>query len=249
MAGHSQFKNIMHRKGAQDAKKAKKFTKLAHEIISAVRVGGESVKFNPRLRKAIVDAKAINMPKDRIDTAINRGAGRFDGNDFEEIRYEGYIGSGIAVIVETLTDNKNRTASFVRSTFSKHGGNLGETGSVSFMFKKLGAVIFNNIDCDEEELLEHVLEIGGDDCNIGTEYLTIYCKPEQLNEVVNHENIDFFGDIIESLLIWLPESTLDISEDDSIKLIKLLDVLESNEDVQNIYHNIDLVMLNDIKYK
>ncbi len=183
MAGHSQFKNIMYRKGAQDKKRAKIFTKLIRELTTAARSGLPDPAANPRLRAAIIAARGANMPKDTVDRAIKRGAGGADGENFEEIRYEGYGPGGIAVIVEALTDNRNRTASEVRAAFTKAGGNLGETNSVSFMFDRVGQITYPASVASGEAMFEAAVEAGADDVDSSGDEHVITCHPDQLNAV------------------------------------------------------------------
>ena len=183
MAGHSQFKNIMYRKGAQDAKRAKVFTKLIRELTSAARSGIADPAMNPRLRSAIIAARAANMPKDTIERAIKRGAGQEEGTQFEEIRYEGYGPGGVAVIVEALTDNRNRTAGEIRSAFNKYGGALGESGSVNFLFERVGVVRYPASTASADAMFEAVLEAGANDVDSSAAGHEITCAPEALNDV------------------------------------------------------------------
>ena len=183
MAGHSQFKNIMHRKGAQDAKRAKMFTKVVREIITAARSGLPDPIFNPRLRTAIALARSINMPKDKVEGAIKRGSSSAEGDNYEEMRYEGYASGGIAIIVEALTDNRNRTAADVRSLFTKYGGNLGETGSVSYMFSHVGLVQYPISACSADQMLELAIEAGADSCESDDEMHNITCAVDMLASV------------------------------------------------------------------
>ena len=214
MAGHSKFKNIMHRKGAQDAKRAKVFAKLGKELSIAAR-GGEDPNFNPRLRLAIANARGQNMPNDNIKRAIQRGLGG-DGENYEEIRYEGYGPGGVAMIVEALSDNRNRTASEVRSAFAKHGGNMGETGSVNFMF-----------------------EAGATDVESDADGHTIICDPDDFAGV-REALAETFGDPESGGLDWKPQNTIEVDVDTASTLFKLIDVLEDNDDVQSVSSNFDL---------
>ena len=183
MAGHSKFKNIMHRKGAQDKKRAKIFSRLGREISVAVKEGGPDPEKNIRLRSAVGSAKSLNMPKDNIERAIKKGEGNDPDSNYEEVRYEGYGPDGVAIIVEALTNNKNRTAAEVRSTFSKYGGNLGETGSVSFGFKRLGSITLNKNDINEEELFDFIVENGSEDYEINEDEYNIYCDQKNLHQL------------------------------------------------------------------
>lgn len=235
MAGHSKFKNIQFRKGAQDKKRAKQFSKIGREIQIAVKIAGTDIESNPRLRLAITKARSVNMPKDNVDRAINKN--NSDTTEYSEVRYEGYGPFGTAFIVEALTDNKNRTASEIRSIFSKNGGNLGETGSVSFNFDKVGEIqIKSEIN---DTLLEELLEHGLEDYSIEDNISNIYCKFESLaslEKVVMEKGLD----VESALIIWKPNMTVKIEKEDELnKLIKLNDDLEDNDDVQNCFSNLD----------
>ncbi len=237
MAGHSKFKNIMYRKGAQDAKRAKVFAKLGKEISIAAR-GGEDPDFNPRLRLAIANAKAKNMPNDNIKRAVQRGVGG-DGDNYEEIRYEGYGPGGIAFIVEALSDNRNRTASEVRSTFSKHGGNLGETGSVNFMFDRVGQIVFPADAADADTMFEAALEAGASDCESDDDGHTITCDPDDFADV-RDALAEKFSDPEDAGLVWKPQNTIEVDEDTASTLFKLIEVLEDNDDVQSVASNFEV---------
>jgi YebC/PmpR family DNA-binding regulatory protein len=239
MAGHSQFKNIMYRKGAQDAKRAKVFTKVIRELTVAAKAGLPDPDANPRLRLAIVAAKAANMPKDTMERAIKRGAGGEDGTQYEEIRYAGYGPSGVALIVEALTDNRNRTASEVRTAFGKHGGSLGETGSVSFMFDRIGLVHYPADVASAEEMFEAALEAGAADVESGDAGHDIYCAPDDLSAVGDALE-KHFGSPEASRLDWKPQTLVPVSEQDAATLFKLLDVLDDNDDVQRVVANFDV---------
>ena len=239
MAGHSKFKNIMHRKGAQDKKRAKIFSRLGREISVAVKEGGADSEKNIRLRSAIVSAKSLNMPKDNIERAIKKGEGNDPEANYEEVRYEGYGPDGVAIIVEALTNNKNRTAAEVRSTFSKHGGNLGETGSVSFGFKRLGSIVLNNKNINEEELFDFIIENGSEDYEINDNEYNIYCDQKILHELIQ-KIIEKFGPTNFTGLIWKSENDISVSKDKADILFKLLNVLEENEDVQVVSSNFDV---------
>ena len=238
MAGHSQFKNIMHRKGAQDAKRAKIFTKHIRELTVAARMGLPDADMNPRLRTAIAAAKAVNMPKDTMERAIKRGAGGYDA-DYQEVRYEGYGPGGVALIVETLTDNRNRTASEIRSAFAKHGGNLGETGSVSFIFQRVGLIHFEGGAAGAEDMLEAALEAGADDVNSGAEGHDISCDPDAFGAIKDALEARF-GKAETARLDWIAQSTVPVDEDTAGSLFKLLGVLDDSDDVQRVCANFDV---------
>ena len=235
MAGHSKFKNIQIRKGAQDKKRAKQFSKIGREIQIAVKIAGTDIESNPRLRLAITKARSVNMPKDNVDRAINKN--NSDTTEYSEVRYEGYGPFGTAFIVEALTDNKNRTASEIRSVFSKNGGNLGETGSVSFNFDKVGEIqIKSEIN---DTLLEELLESGLEDYSIEDNITNVYCKFESLaslEKVIMEKGLD----VESALIVWKPNMTVKIEKEDELnRLIKLNDDLEDNDDVQNCFSNLD----------
>ncbi len=239
MAGHSQFKNIMHRKGAQDAKRAKIFARHAREIMVAAR-GGADPAMNAALRTAVAAARAQNMPKDNIDRAIKKGSGEDGGADsFEEIRYEGYGPGGVAMIVDTLTDNRNRTASEIRSAFSKHGGNLGETNSVSFMFDRIGQIVYPADTASADDVFEAALEAGASDVDSTGSTHEIVCAPEDLHAVLE-SLAERFGDPQSAELVWKPQTTVDIDEGQATTLFKLLDVLDDSDDVQNVSANFNV---------
>ena len=239
MAGHSQFKNIMHRKGAQDAKRAKVFTKLIRELTTAARSGLPDPSANPRLRAAILAARAANMTKDTIDRAVKRGAGAVEGEKYEEIRYEGYGPGGIAVIVEALTDNRNRTAGEVRSAFSKHGGALGETGSVAFMFDRVGEISYAAKVGSADDVLEAAIEAGADDCVTETDSHRVTCKADDFFAVKDALE-KRFGDAAEAKVIWRPQNTVAVDEERAQALVKMLELLEDSDDVQNVYANFEI---------
>jgi YebC/PmpR family DNA-binding regulatory protein len=240
MAGHSQFKNIMHRKGAQDAKRAKVFTKIIRELTVAARSGLPDPASNPRLRAAIISARAGNMSKDTIDRAIKRGAGGEDGTNYEEVRYEGYGPGGVALIVEALTDNRNRTAGDVRTAFNKAGGALGETNSVSFMFQRLGEVTYPAKVASADAMLEGAIEAGADDVESGEEDHVILCAPDDLSAVRDALEATF-GPSSSAKLVWRPATTAPVTDEDVAQsLFKFMDVLEDNDDVQTVYANFDI---------
>ena len=235
MAGHSKFKNIMHRKGAQDKKRAKAFTRAVKEIVIAAKSGIDP-NSNPRLRTAITVAKQVNLPKEKIDNAIKKATSESDGTNYEAIIYEGYAPGGVAIIVETLTDNKNRTAGEVRSTFGKHGGTLGEQGSVSYLFKRMGVIIYEIDKINKIQLMEEAIELGVDDCLEEDEYVEILCPIERYSEI--SEKLETkFGKPIESEIQWRAETTVALNEEKSEKVLKLIDALDNLDDVQSVSSN------------
>ncbi|MEL0012086.1 MAG: YebC/PmpR family DNA-binding transcriptional regulator [Alphaproteobacteria bacterium] len=238
MAGHSQFKNIMHRKGAQDAKRAKVFAKLAREIEVAAR-SSPDVAQNPRLRTAIAAARGQNMPNDRIKRAIDKASGGGEADNYEEVRYEGYGPGGVAVIVEALTDNRNRTASEVRAAFSKHGGNLGETNSVSFMFDQVGEVVYPADKASADDVFEAALEAGASDVASSSEAHEIICAPEDFGQVVETLT-ERFGQPESAGLTWKPQTTVDLNADSARTVLKLIDVLDESDDVQRVATNFEV---------
>ena len=239
MAGHSQFKNIMYRKGAQDKKRAKIFTKLIRELTSAARSGLPDPATNPRLRAAVLAARAANMPKDTVERAIKRGAGGGDGESYDEVRYEGYGPGGVAVVVEGLTDNRNRTASDVRAAFTKSGGNLGETNSVSFLFDRLGQVTYPAATATAEAMFEAAVEAGADDVEGNEEEHLILCAPEQLNAV--RDALDKrFGPPSAARVVWKPKTLVPVEGETAEALFKLLEALEDSDDVQTVFANFDV---------
>ena len=236
MAGHSQFKNIMYRKGAQDKKRAKQFARLTREILVAAKSGLPEPDKNPRLRGAV---RAANMPKDNIERAIKRAAGGEDDTNYEEIRYEGYGPGGVAVIVEALTDNRNRTASEVRAAFSKHGGTLGETNSVSFMFDRVGVVTYPAAIGSADDIFEAAAEAGAGDGESSDESHEITCEPDDFS-TVRDALTERFGDPSEAALTWRPQTTVAIDEDKAQTMLKMLDVLDESDDVQRVSANFEI---------
>jgi YebC/PmpR family DNA-binding regulatory protein len=239
MAGHSQFKNIMYRKGAQDKKRAKVFTKLIRELTTAARTGLPDPAANPRLRAAVLAARQANMPKDTVERAIKRGAGGGADEAYEEVRYEGYGPGGTAVIIEALTDNRNRTASEVRAAFTKAGGTLGETNSVSFMFDRVGEVAYPAGTASAEDMLETAIETGANDLESDPEQHLVTCAPEELNTVRDALETRF-GPATSAGLVWRPKTISPIDEDTATTLFKLLETLEDSDDVQNVYSNFEV---------
>jgi len=239
MAGHSQFKNIMYRKGAQDAKKAKIFTKIIREIISAAKGGAPDPNSNPRLRSAIQWAREENLPRDRIEAAVKRGSGNIDADHFEAVRYEGYGPGGTALIIQALTDNRNRTASDIRAAFSKFGGNLGEPGSVSFMFSHAGLIAYPAAAANEEAMFEAVLEAGADNCEFDGAQHSVFCAHDSFLQVRDALE-KRFGAPAFAKLVWQPQNTVTVNEDQAKSLLKLIDALEDNDDVQEVFANFEI---------
>jgi len=239
MAGHSQFKNIMYRKGAQDAKRAKVFAKLIREVTVAARSGLPDPAMNPRLRSAIAAARAANMPKDNIERAISRGSGGGDGANYEEVRYEGYGPGGVALIVEALTDNRNRTAAEIRAAFTKHGGNLGETGSVSFMFGRVGVIHYAADVASTDEMFEAALEAGAEDVESTESGHQITCAPDDLSTVRDALETRF-GSADRAGLDWVAQNTVPVDEHTAETLFKLFDVLDDSDDVQRVAANFEV---------
>ena len=235
MAGHSKFKNIMHRKGAQDKKRSKLFSKLSKEITVAAKMGAPDPDMNPRLRLAIATAKAQSMPKDNIERAISRSQAS-DEDNYEEMRYEGFGPGGVAVIVEALTDNRNRTASDVRTIFSKSGGNLGESGSVNYMFDRVGHIVFDAGVGDADTVFEAALEAGADNVESDDESHEIYTESSDLHDVVSALEAQL-GEPSSAKLIWHPKDPLDLDKDGAEKFLRLMDALDDNDDVQEVYGN------------
>ncbi len=238
MAGHSQFKNIMYRKGAQDAKRSKMFSKLAKEVTVAAKMGGPDPDGNPRLRLAIQNARAKSMPKDNIDRAMKKSQGN-DADTYEEIRYEGFGPGGIGLIVEALTDNRNRTAGEVRAAFSKNGGNLGENGSVAFMFDKVGSITYPLEAGSADAMLEAAIEAGADECVTGEEEHEFICADDAFADV-RAALEDKLGEASGARIIWKPQNTIEIEGEQAETLMKLLNTLDDSDDVQNVYANFEM---------
>ena len=238
MAGHSKFKNIMYRKGAQDKKRSALFSKLSREITVAARAGLPDPAMNARLRAAVIAARAGGMPKDNIERSIKKAEGG-DGENYEEIRYEGFGPAGVALIVEALTDNRNRSAANVRATFSKHGGNLGETGSVAFMWDRVGEIGYPAEAGGEDKVMEAAIEAGADDVESDEEGHTIYTAFDQLSEV-SHALEASLGPAKSTTVAWRPKARTPISGDGVATLMKLLEALEDDDDVQTVYSNEDI---------
>ncbi|MDG0985670.1 MAG: YebC/PmpR family DNA-binding transcriptional regulator [Planktomarina sp.] len=238
MAGHSKWANIQHRKGRQDAARSKLFSKLAKEITVAAKMGDPDPDKNPRLRLAVKEAKSQSVPKEVIDRAIKKSQGG-DAESYDEIRYEGYGPGGVAVIVEAMTDNRNRTASTVRSTFTKCGGNLGETGSVSFMFDRKGQVLYPLEVGDEDMVMMAALEAGAEDVETTEDGHAIFCADTDLNEVSNALEA-LLGESESAKLIWKPQTTTELDLEGMEKLMKLIDTLEDDDDVQRVTANFEV---------
>jgi YebC/PmpR family DNA-binding regulatory protein len=237
MAGHSKWANIQHRKGRQDAVRSKLFSKLSKEITVAAKMGDPDPEKNPRLRMAVKEAKSSSVPKDVIDRAIKKSA-IGEGDDYEEIRYEGYGPNGVAVIVETMTDNRNRTASTVRSTFGKNGGNLGETGSVGFMFDRKGEVVYAAGVGDADTVMMAAIEAGAEDVESSDDGHVIYCTDTDLNEVSTALEAEL-GESESTKLVWKPTTTTEMDLEGMQKLMKLIDALEDDDDVQRVTANFE----------
>ena len=238
MSGHSQFHNIMFRKGAQDAKRAKIFAKIAREITVATKTGGADASSNPRLRAALATARENNMPKDNIERAIAKASTTDSDTNYDDVRYEGYGPGGVAIIVECLTDNRNRTASDVRSVFSKFGGNLGEQGSVAFSFEKKGHLVYNKSIGDFEKIFEFAIDSDADNVEEFDDCIEVISSVETFS-ALREKFIAKFGDPIESGLIWLPRDCVTVSDDTKTSLTKMIDLLEDNDDVQKVYTNME----------
>jgi YebC/PmpR family DNA-binding regulatory protein len=238
MAGHSKFKNIQFRKGAQDKKRSKLFSKLAREITAAAKMGLPDPAMNARLRGAVQTARAQNMPKDNIERAIKKSQ-EAGGANYEAVRYAGFGAGGVGVIVEALTDNRNRTASEVRSIFTKFGGNLGETGAVSFNFDRLGAIEFEAGKATQDEMLEAAIDAGADDVESSEEGHWVYCHPDQLHQVAKALEASF-GEPRAAQITWRPKTETPIDEEAGQKLLRMIDALEESDDVQQVYANFEI---------
>ena len=238
MAGHSQFKNIMHRKGRQDAVRSKIFSKLGREITVAAKQGLPDPAMNPRLRLAVQNARAQSMPKDNIERAIKKAAGG-EGDNYEEVRYEGYGPGGVAVIVEALTDNRNRTASNVRAAFTKAGGALGETGSVGFMFNRVGEITYKPEAGSADKVMEAAIEAGADDVSSDEDGHVILCAFENIGEVSKALESDL-GEAESVKAIWKPQTMAPVDEEKAQSVLRLISTLDDDDDVQNVYANFEV---------
>ena len=238
MAGHSKWANIQHRKGAADKKRAAAFAKLSKEISIAAKLGGPDLDGNPRLRLAVKNAKAESMPKDNIQRAISKAAGN-DGENYDEVRYEGYGPGGVAVIVEALTDNRNRTASNVRAAFTKSGGALGETGSVGFMFDRVGEIVYASDKGTADEMMEAAIMAGAEDVQSEEEGHTIICAFEDIGDVSKALE-EQLGEAESVRAIWKPQTTTPVDEEKAASVLRLIGVLDDDDDVQNVYANFEV---------
>ncbi len=240
MAGHSHWAQIKHKKAKVDAQRGKLFSKLIREITVAARLGDPNPEFNPRLRTAIEQAKKANMPLETIERAIKKGTGELEGESFEEVLYEGYGPGGVAIMVLATTDNRNRTSSEVRHTFTKHGGNLGTAGCVSYLFERRGEIEVPAQSIGEEEIFEKAIEAGAEDLQSGEEVHLIYTKPEDLYEV--KENLEKMGVSVERAQVtWIPTTSVSIEDPETAKkVIKLIDALDDLEDVQQVISNFEV---------
>ncbi len=241
MAGHSKWKNNMHRKGAQDAKRGKIFQKLAKEIYVAAKDGDPNPETNAKLRAAIEKARQESMPKDNITRAIDRAKGGANGENYEEIMYEGYGPNGVAVMVYCLTDNRNRTASFVKSTFSKRGGNLGADGSVSYLFNRAGNIVIstNELTIDPEEFILEVMEFNINDAQLDEDIIIITTEPNDYEEVKKQiDELAVVKSFVKSEVTMVPTMEVDLNEEESQKVLNLIEILEENDDVQEVYYNL-----------
>lgn len=239
MSGHSKWASIKHKKGAADKKRGKIFTKITKEIIIAARDGGGDPDSNAKLRAVMLKARAANMPKDNIERAIKKGTGDLDGVDYLELNYEGYGPGGVAILIECLTDNKNRTAADVRHLLSKHGGNLGENGCVSYMFNRKGVISFDAENVSEDEIFEQALEAGADDVENSAGQITVYTDPDSFEDVLKALNdAGFEQESAEVTLV--PDNYISLDNDKTAKAIKLIEILDDNDDVQNVHNNLDI---------
>lgn len=239
MAGHSKWANIKHRKAAQDSKRAKIWTKILKEITISAKIGGGDIEANPRLRTAVIAARSANVPKDTLDRAIKKGTGELEGVNYEEVVYEGYGPFGIAIMMEALTDNKQRTVAEIRHLLSKHGGNLGENGSVNWNFTRKGNIIINAENVDEDELMMEALEAGAEDITNEGESFTVLTDPNSFNDV--HEALKESYTIVHADIEQIPGTTVKIeSADDAAKYMKLFDLLDDHDDIQNVWDNSEI---------
>jgi YebC/PmpR family DNA-binding regulatory protein len=240
MSGHSKWSTIKRKKGALDSKRGKIFTKIIKEITLAARLGGGDIEGNSRLRQAVLAAKNENMPRDNIDRAIKKGTGEIGGGEaYEEMTYEGYGPGGVAVLVEIMTDNKNRTVAEIRHIFSKHGGNLGENGCVSWLFDKRGSIVFDRKAINEDELMELALEVGADDIREEENEIEILTDPSMFESV--RDQLESKGvKYIQASIGMIPQNTVKLDEGKAEQMLKMIDKLEDNDDVQNVYANFDI---------
>jgi YebC/PmpR family DNA-binding regulatory protein len=239
MSGHSKWHSIKHKKGAIDAKRGRMFTKVIKEITIAARIGGGDAEGNPRLRKAVADAKELNMPADNIKRAIMKGTGELEGGQLEELTYEGYGPSGVAMIVEVVTDNRNRTVSEIRHVFSKNGGNMGESGSVAWMFKKKGYIVIEKSKADEDTLMTLAIDAGADDFSSEESNYEIYTTPASFDAVLNAIKAKGI-EPISSEISMIPETSVKVEGRSAQQVIKLMEALDDHDDVQHVYGNFDI---------
>lgn len=239
MSGHSKWATIRHKKGAADAKRGKLFTKLIKEITVAARMGGGDEDANPRLRQAVIKARDANMPKDNIDRAIKKGTGELEGVDYVEITYEGYGPGGVAIMVDCLTDNRNRTAADIRSIFSKHGGNLGENGCVAYLFNRKGIIDYSTEKYSEEEIFEPALEAGASDVTTEGETIEVTCEPDEF-ETVRTAMVDAGFEHESADILKVPDARVSLDNEGTQKALRLIELLEDNDDVQAVSANIDI---------
>jgi len=239
MSGHSKWATIRHKKGAMDAKRGKLFTKLIKEITVSARLGGGDIEANPRLRTAVSKARTNNMPKENIDRAIKKGTGELEGVDYIEMRYEGYGPGGVAIMVDALTDNRNRTASDVRSIFSKGGGNLGENGCVSYLFQRKGIIAYDAEQYSEDDVLEKALEAGAEDVETSGDSIEVSCAPEQFNQVLElMQSAGFEHRYAE--ISNIPDATVELDHEKTAKALKLIETLDDHDDVQSVSSNLEI---------
>ncbi|HAP55818.1 MAG TPA: YebC/PmpR family DNA-binding transcriptional regulator [Spirochaetaceae bacterium] len=239
MSGHSKWATIKHKKGAADAKRGQMFTKLIKEISIAARMGGGDPDGNPRLRTAVLKARAANMPKDNVDRAIKKGTGELEGTTYEELTYEAYAPGGGALLIEVLTDNKNRAAAEIRNLLTRSGANLGTSGSVSYLFKRKGILSYDGEAYSEDQIMEAALDAGADDIQNEDGTLVVYTDPNDFESVLNAMNAKKF-ETLGAEISMVPDVYLDVDADTAGKVQKLIERLEENEDVQNVYHNVEL---------
>lgn len=239
MSGHSKWATIKHKKGAADAKRGQMFTKLIKEISIAARMGGGDPDGNPRLRTAVLKARAANMPKDNVERAIKKGTGELEGSTYEELTYEAYAPGGGAMLIEVLTDNKNRAAAEIRNLLNRSGANLGSTGSVSYLFKRKGVLSYDGEKYTEDQVMEAAIDAGADDVVNEDGTLVVYTDPNGFESVLNAMNAKNF-ETLGAEISMVPDAYIDVDADTSAKVHKLIDKLEENEDVQNVYHNMEL---------
>jgi len=239
MSGHSKWANIKHRKAAQDAKKGKIFTKFIREITVAARVGGDDFNSNPRLRTAVLKARENNMPMENIERAIKKGTGALDGSTYEEVRYEGYGPGGVAVMVDCMTDNKNRTTPEIRTIFSKNGGNLGESGCVSFLFIRKGVINIDANATNEDKVIEILLDYDIEDIKTEDTTIVVYTSPDKFNdilEIIRSHNLP----TLNSEITYIPKTTINLEGQKASQCLRLIEALEDQDDVQDVYANFDI---------